>query len=92
MVESLATIMSHFIGEANQAWCLAHIVNLVAKIILCQFDNSKKKKKANKPENDDLEDMLLFVLFHISLSFRLYLVSLLCCMHKHLSLFTRTRI
>ena len=45
MVESLATIMSHFSGEANRARCLAHIVNLVAKIILGQFDKSKKKKK-----------------------------------------------
>ena len=36
--------------------------------------------------------VLLFILFHISLSFRLYLLSLLCCMHKHLSLFTLTRI
>jgi hypothetical protein len=45
MVESLATIMSHFSGEANRAQCLAHIVNLVAKIILRQFDMTKKKKK-----------------------------------------------
>ena len=45
MVESLATIMSHFSGEANRARCLPHIINLVAKIILGQFDASKKKKK-----------------------------------------------
>ena len=45
MVESLATIMSHFPGEANRARCLAHIVNLVAKIILRQFDEPRKKKK-----------------------------------------------
>ena len=45
MVETLATIMSHFAGEANRARCLAHIVNLVAKIILRQFDQSKGKKK-----------------------------------------------
>jgi hypothetical protein len=48
MVESLATIMSHFSGEANRARCLAHIVNLVAKIILRQFDMTKKKKKKNE--------------------------------------------
>jgi hypothetical protein len=66
MVESLAEIMSHFAGEANRARCLAHIVNLVAKIILRQFDKSKKKKKKNNEpqlpndtndtENNDLED------------------------------------
>ena len=52
MIESLATIMNTFSGEANRARCLAHIVNLVAKIILRQFDMSKKKKKKqNLPEN-----------------------------------------
>ena len=50
MVEKLAEIMSDFAGEANRARCLAHIVNLVAKIILRQFDKSKKKKKKNVPE------------------------------------------
>ena len=53
MVESMATIMSHFSGEANRARCLAHIVNLVAKIILRQFDMSKKKKKKNLPDETD---------------------------------------
>jgi hypothetical protein len=52
MVESLAMIMSQFPGEANRARCLAHIVNLVAKIILRQFDTSKgkKKKRGDEPE------------------------------------------
>ena len=54
MVESLATIMSNFPGEANRARCLAHIVNLVAKIILRQFDEPRKKKK----KTDDVLDML----------------------------------
>ena len=48
MIESLATIMSQFPGEANRARCLAHIVNLVAKIILRQFDASKKKKEKKR--------------------------------------------
>ena len=54
MIESLATIMSHFPGETNRARCLAHIVNLVAKIILRQFDMSKEKKKI--PPDIDAED------------------------------------
>ena len=48
MVETLATIMADFPGEANRSRCLAHIVNLVVKIILRQFDVKKKKK--NSPE------------------------------------------
>ena len=54
MIESLATIMSQFSGEANRAQCLAHIVNLVAKIILRQFDKSIRKEKKdmnNEPNN-----------------------------------------
>ena len=65
----MATIMAHFSGETNRAQCLAHIVNLVAKIILRQFDMSKKKKKkedlpnktdtandANKKQEDESDD------------------------------------
>ena len=66
MIESLATIISHFFGEANRARCLAHIVNLVAKIILRQFDSmpkGKKKKTDNVPndlpkEKDDNDSEL----------------------------------
>jgi hypothetical protein len=55
MIESLAQIMSNFSGEANRARCLAHIVNLVAKIILRQFDMPKRNKnpKNNEPGLDN---------------------------------------
>jgi hypothetical protein len=49
MVESLAAILSFFSGEANRARCLAHIVNLVVKIILRQFDTTKANKKKDEP-------------------------------------------
>ena len=49
MIESLANIMSDFGGDANRVQCLAHIVNLVVKIILHQFDVSKKKKTNDIP-------------------------------------------
>ena len=52
MIDSLATILLDFPGEANRARCLAHIVNLVVKIILRQFDVVKKKKKKDLPTND----------------------------------------
>ena len=51
MIKSLATIMLDFPGEANWARCLAHIINLVVKIILCQFDVAKPKKKKDEPPN-----------------------------------------
>ena len=47
--------MSDFAGEANRARCLAHIINLVVKIILRQFDIPKKKPKKDLPAANDLE-------------------------------------
>ena len=40
--------------------CLAHIVNLVVKIILCQFNVPKKKEKKDQPvpnDNDNVPDL-----------------------------------
>lgn len=51
MIDSLAAIMLDFPGEANRARCLAHIINLVVKVILRQFDVTKKKEKNNIPNN-----------------------------------------
>lgn len=48
MIDSLTKIISHFPGAANRARCTAHIVNLVTKIILRQFDARKKTKGAKK--------------------------------------------
>jgi hypothetical protein len=42
--------MADYPGEANHSRCLVHIVNLVVKIILRQFDVSKKKEKQNEPD------------------------------------------
>ena len=53
MVDSLATIIAGFPGEANRSRCLAHIVNLVVKIILRQFDLTKKKVKKDVPVDKD---------------------------------------
>lgn len=53
MIESLTTIISNFAGEANRVQCLAHIVNLVVKVILHQFNVKKKKVKKDKPAPDD---------------------------------------
>ena len=62
MINSLTNIISHFPGAANRARCTAHIVNLVSKIILQQFDARKKtkgpKKKSVKVDNE-INDMIM---------------------------------
>jgi hypothetical protein len=52
MIDHMATIIADFPGKANRVRCLAHIVNLVVKIILRQFDVSVTKEK-EKPAADD---------------------------------------
>ena len=55
----MANIISHFPDPANRVRCTAHIVNLVSKIILRQFDARKKptttgkKTAANDEANDE---------------------------------------
>ena len=41
MIEHLATLVDTFPGAANQTRCFAHILNLVAKSILRQFESPK---------------------------------------------------
>ena len=43
MIEHLATLIESFPGAANQTWCFMHILNLVAKSILRQFEAPKSK-------------------------------------------------
>jgi hypothetical protein len=44
MIEHLATLVDSFPGASNQTRCFTHILNLVAKSVLRQFDMPKKKK------------------------------------------------
>ena len=44
MVEHLATLIDTFPGAPNQTRCFAHILNLVAKSILRQFEGPKGRK------------------------------------------------
>jgi len=53
MVEHLSTIVENFPGTANQTRCFTHILNLVAKNILRQFDT---RKKAGDDDAEDLDD------------------------------------
>jgi hypothetical protein len=53
MIHKLAGILPGFPGPVNRVRCFAHIVNLVAKIILHQFDVSKGWAKRVE---DDLDE------------------------------------
>src|ERR1700683_1787135 len=43
MVTELAKLLHDFPGEANHTCCFAHIVNLIAKSLIRQFDVPKKQ-------------------------------------------------
>jgi len=43
MVTELAKLLRDFPGEANHTHCFAHIVNLIAKSLIRQFDVPKKQ-------------------------------------------------
>lgn len=47
MIEHLATLIEAFPSAANQTRCFAHILNLVAKSVLRQFEGPKKGKVAD---------------------------------------------
>jgi hypothetical protein len=42
MIDALGDILEHFPGQPNQTRCFLHILNLVAKTIIKQFDVPKK--------------------------------------------------
>jgi hypothetical protein len=42
MIKHLSTVIENFPGAANQTRCFTHILNLIAKSILRQFDTCKK--------------------------------------------------
>ena len=41
MIDALAEELPAFPGGANRMRCFTHILNLVVKVILCQFDGAK---------------------------------------------------
>ena len=46
MIEHLAVLLNAFPGAPNQTRCFTHILNLVAKSVLRQFEGPKKEKVA----------------------------------------------
>ena len=45
MIEELVNLLDNFLGTANQTRCFTHIMNLVVKSILAQFELPKGKSK-----------------------------------------------
>ena len=60
MIEHLAVLIETFPGAPNQTRCFAHILNLVAKNVLRQFEAPKKGKAVDGKELatavDEIED------------------------------------
>jgi hypothetical protein len=52
MINELASLINDFPGSANQTRCFLHILNLVVKSIIRQFDIPASKKKSD----DDLDE------------------------------------
>jgi len=56
MTDHLEDLIEAFPGQANRTRCFAHIINLVAKSLIKQFDVTKKK---GDQTSDDFNDELL---------------------------------
>ena len=53
MVEELDILINDFPGPANQTRCFLHILNLVVKSIIQQFDLPKTKKTSDDEEDEE---------------------------------------
>jgi hypothetical protein len=56
MIEELAHLVDDFPGPANQTRCFLHILNLVVKSIIRQFDVPASKKRLDGEEDDENMD------------------------------------
>ena len=65
MMEELADLLVHFGGETRRTWCFLHVINLVVKMLIWQFDlpkanggmQSTDDKLRKLAEDVDLEDL-----------------------------------
>ena len=58
MIEELANLLDNFPGPANQMQCFLHILNLVVKSIIRQFDLPKSKIISDDSDADEDDPML----------------------------------
>jgi hypothetical protein len=56
MIEELANLVDDFPGPANQTRCFLHILNLVVKSIIRQFDVPKSKRTSDSEGDDESMD------------------------------------
>jgi hypothetical protein len=56
MIEELADLVDDFPGPVNQTRCFLHILNLVVKSIIRQFDVPKLKKTSDDESDDESMD------------------------------------
>jgi hypothetical protein len=54
MIDELAILLPYFRGSTNRVRCFLHIINLVARKILTQFDLPKKKPGHLETDLDQL--------------------------------------
>src|SRR5258707_11378692 len=57
MIDHLVTMLDNYPGSTNQTHCFTHILNLVAKCIMKQFDAPKKKRQADGEVDEDADDL-----------------------------------
>jgi hypothetical protein len=58
MIANLGELIDDFPGAANQTRCFLHILNLVVKSILQQFDLPKKKKASDNDLDEETDETL----------------------------------
>lgn len=55
MTTKLAQVLPTFKGEPSRVRCFLHIVNLIAKAIIHQFDSPRGRQEAEEDEVEDEE-------------------------------------
>ena len=58
MIDHLSVLLDKYPGAANRTRCFTHILNLVAKCIMKQFDPPTKKRKTGDEIEDNDSDSL----------------------------------
>ena len=58
MVTELADLLEDFPGPANQTRCFTHVLNLVVKSIICQFDLLNSKGGRNRMFDEAAKELL----------------------------------
>jgi hypothetical protein len=57
MIDELADLVAAFAGDASRTRCFTHIINLIAKSVIKQFD--VPKTKAGEVLDDGLKELIV---------------------------------